>query len=131
LAKTVREQDSKFFSNNSKDISNYLGKYLASWQRVTTILTDSAELDRSIKSRYANFNREFDYVIETQKSYCVLDVENAQAIRQQIKKLVLKPYSEFTTKNSQETYNFNLDRQLKYDCESVEILISRLFDVSY
>lgn len=47
---------------------------------------------------FQNFNREFDYVIETQKQYCVLDVENAQMIRQQIKRLVLKPYAEFTSK---------------------------------
>lgn len=33
-------------------------------------------------------------------------------------------------RNSQEAYNFNLDRQLKYDVESIEIIIDRLFDVA-
>ncbi|KAI6182793.1 Exocyst complex component 7 [Aphelenchoides bicaudatus] len=131
VAKLVREQNPQFFANNQKDIDNYLKKYLQSWQRVTNVLMDGSGLDRSAKTRYANFNKEFDYLIESQKLYSVLDVENAQAIRQQIKRLVLKPYVEFATKNSQEAYNFNLDRQLKYDAESIEIIIDRLFDVTY
>lgn len=84
---------------------------------------DGSGLDRSAKTRYAvryfqfnsdllifkNFNKEFDYLIESQKLYSVLDVENAQAIRQQIKRLVLKPYVEFTTK-----LVWFLQRQLSY-----------------
>lgn len=53
LSKLIQEQDSKFFSNNDKDISNYLKRYLQSWQRVTNVLTQSEGLDKSVKGRYA------------------------------------------------------------------------------
>ena len=77
-----------------------------------------------------NFNREFDNVIEAQKRYCVPDAQNARVIRARVKKLVLAPYVEFTSKNSHESYDFNLDTHLKYDAESIEIIINRLFDAS-
>ncbi|KAI6202822.1 hypothetical protein M3Y94_00484500 [Aphelenchoides besseyi] len=130
LSKLVREQNPQFFSYNEQEIAGHLKKYLQSWNRVTAVLTD-VDADRSVRGKYANFNREFDAVIETQRGYCVADVETAQAIRQRIKQLVLVPYIEFTNKHSQEAYDFNLDRQLKYDAESIEIIIDRLFDVSY
>ncbi|CAD5207334.1 unnamed protein product [Bursaphelenchus okinawaensis] len=112
-----------------QQISGYLKKYLESWNRVLAVLNDNT--NGSVKSKYANFNKEFDNVIAAQKHFCVVDVPTAEYIRKRIKDLVLAPYIEFTRKHSQEAANFNLDRQLKYDAESVEIIINRLFDVSY
>ncbi|KAI6230136.1 hypothetical protein M3Y99_01105600 [Aphelenchoides fujianensis] len=130
LSRLVREQNPQFFAYNEQEIAGHLKKYLQSWNRVVAVLSD-VDADRSVSSKYANFNREFDAVIETQKGYCVADVETAQRIRRQIKSLVLVPYIAFTNKHSHAASDFNLDRQLKYDRESIEIIIERLFDVSY
>lgn len=48
-------------------------------------------------------------------------------IRRKIKELILKPYQEFCNRFSN---NYSMDRQMKYDVESVEIIIDRLFDAS-
>lgn len=53
LAKLIREQNPHFFSQSESEISNYLKKYLQSWQRVTTVLTESSGSDKSVKARYA------------------------------------------------------------------------------
>lgn len=120
---------------------HYLGRYLESWARVVAVLTDASG-DKAVKTKYSvsgganappgqNFNKEFDAVVAAQTHYCVVDVATAELLRRRIKQLVLNPYVDFANKNAREAQNFNLDRQLKYDTESVEIIINRLFDVSY
>ncbi|CAD5211427.1 unnamed protein product [Bursaphelenchus xylophilus] len=130
LKKIARDvKSAQLVSFYEQQITSYLKKYLESWNRVLTVLNDAS--NSSVKSKYANFNKEFDSVIAAQKHFCVVDIPTAEFIRQRIKDMVLAPYIEFTSKHSQEASNFNLDRQLKYDAESVEIIINRLFDVSY
>jgi len=78
-----------------------------------------------------NFTREFDSIVEQQKNYCIADRTMAARARGRIKELVLRPFVEFNKRNSQECAElFETDRQLKYDSETVEMLIDRLFDVT-
>lgn len=65
--------------------------------------------------------------MEAQKIFCVADVQMAKDIRKKIKDLVLRPYQDFCNKHSSA---YSIDRQMKYDVESVEIIIDRLFDAS-
>lgn len=93
-----------------------------------------------------NFNKEFDAIIDAQKNYCLVDLSLAHDIRKKIKELVLKPYKDFNSKwtfffiwfwiyifcrNPRENPDGEMDRALKYDAESVELIIDRLFDVTY
>jgi hypothetical protein len=52
-------------------------------------------------------------------------------IRKRIKDLVLRPYVEFTSRAyiNESSESEVVDRQLKYDAETVELIIDRLFDV--
>jgi len=51
-------------------------------------------------------------------------------IRRRIKDLVLRPYVEFTSRAYVNVSSeLEVDRQLKYDAETVELIIDRLFDV--
>lgn len=59
--------------------------------------------------------------------YCIANLQLAKEIRRKIKEEVLKPYQEFCNKYSK---SYSIDRQMKYDVESVEIIIDRLFDAS-
>lgn len=55
----------------------------------------------------------------------------ANRVRARIKEMVLRPFVEFSKRNSQECAElFETDRQLKYDAETVEMIIDRLFDAT-
>uniref|UniRef100_A0AC34R6Q5 Exocyst complex subunit Exo70 C-terminal domain-containing protein n=1 Tax=Panagrolaimus sp. JU765 TaxID=591449 RepID=A0AC34R6Q5_9BILA len=64
-------------------------------------------------------------LLKRKKNYCVADILMVKEIRRKIKELVLEPYQEFCNRFSK---NYSMDRQMKYDVESVEIIIDRLFD---
>jgi hypothetical protein len=54
----------------------------------------------------------------------------AARVQARIKGFVL-PFVEFSKRNSQECEElFETDRQLKYDAETVEMIIDRLFDAT-
>uniref|UniRef100_A0A183BPK7 Exocyst complex component 7 n=2 Tax=Globodera pallida TaxID=36090 RepID=A0A183BPK7_GLOPA len=70
------------------------------------------------------FNRDFDSIMETQKHFCLADKSAANDVRARIKQIVLRPYIEFSTRNSRECSElFESDRQLKYDAETIEMII--------
>jgi len=115
------------------EIEEYLKRYLISWNKVTAVFSAHNHGDerKASKSIYSNFNKEFESVIDAQKNYCLVDISLAYDIRKRIKELVLKPYVEFSSRDSREYSEQELDRQIKYDAESVELIIDRLFDVTY
>jgi len=119
-------QLSNFYKN---EINDYLSRYLRSWTRVTSVfaISEFADEKRAVRTCFSNFNKEFDSVVEAQKIFCVADVQMAKEIRKKIKDLVLRPYQDFCNKHSNA---YSIDRQMKYDVESVEIIIDRLFDAS-
>uniref|UniRef100_A0A914EGZ8 Exocyst complex component 7 n=1 Tax=Acrobeloides nanus TaxID=290746 RepID=A0A914EGZ8_9BILA len=127
----ISEQNDQISSFYEAEISSYTKKYLKSWQKVAAgfNLSELADEKRAIKMCYANFNKEFETILEAQKHYCIAEISLAVEIRNRIKGIVLRPFTEFTTKHSEDIYS-SIDRQLKYDVESIEMMIDRLFDSS-
>uniref|UniRef100_A0A7E4ZTG7 Exocyst complex component 7 n=2 Tax=Panagrellus redivivus TaxID=6233 RepID=A0A7E4ZTG7_PANRE len=112
------------------EIKTYLSKYLECWSKVTAVfnLAEGVDERKAVRYCYSNFNREFDAVVDSQKNFCVADVQMAREIRRSVKDLVLRPYADFCSRHTNDSYS--IDRQLKYDVESIEIIINRLFDAS-
>jgi hypothetical protein len=55
----------------------------------------------------------------------------AANVKKSIKNFVLQPFVEFSKKNSQECSElFESDTLLKYDAETIEMIIDRLFDAT-
>uniref|UniRef100_A0A1I8B1W5 Exocyst complex component 7 n=1 Tax=Meloidogyne hapla TaxID=6305 RepID=A0A1I8B1W5_MELHA len=116
------------------DAESYLQQFLKGWARIGEIFSadfGQGEEKRSVKSIFTVFTRDFDAIVEQQKIYCVADQITAANVRARIKSLVLQPFVEFSKKNSQECSElFEADRQLKYDAETIEMIIDRLFDAT-
>ncbi|KAE9551132.1 hypothetical protein FO519_005667 [Halicephalobus sp. NKZ332] len=100
-------QLSNFYKN---EIADFLSKYLRSWTRVTSVfaVSDFADEKRAIRTCFANFNKEFDSVVEAQRIFCIADVQMAKEIRKKIKDLVLRPYQDFCNKHSMNRKKLNI-----------------------
>lgn len=99
---------------------------------VRAIFTVSNDILIFIKKFFVqNFIRDFDSLVELQKNYCFADQAMTANVRLRIKELVLNPFVSFSKRYSHECAElFETDRQLKYDAETVEMIIDRLFDAS-
>uniref|UniRef100_A0A915DWT1 ADP-ribosylation factor-related protein 1 n=1 Tax=Ditylenchus dipsaci TaxID=166011 RepID=A0A915DWT1_9BILA len=91
--------DGQLLSFYESEIEEYLKRYLISWTKVTAVFLAYSHSDerKAAKFVYSNFNKEFE---------------------KRIKELVLKPYAEFTSRESSQMAELELDRQLKYDADA-------------
>lgn len=128
LMSILDSSNGQVLSFYQSEIDKYLNRYIQTWSKITAIFDDK----RSAKFVYSSFNKEFDSLIDLQKNYCLVDLSLAHNIRKRIKEIVLKPYVEFNSRNSYDCAETDTDRQqLKYDAESIGLIIDRLFDISY
>nr|CAD2158708.1 unnamed protein product [Meloidogyne enterolobii] len=134
LLALLQGDQTAFPSSFETEAESYLQQFLKVWAKVGDVFNSDlgpGEDKRSVKSIFTVFTREFDAIVEQQKIYCVADQITANNVRMRIKSLVLQPFLEFSKKNSQECSElFEADRQLKYDAETIEMIIDRLFDAT-
>ncbi|CAK5074674.1 unnamed protein product [Meloidogyne enterolobii] len=134
LLALLQGDQTAFPSSFETEAESYLQQFLKVWSKVGEVFNADlgpGEEKRSVKSIFTVFTREFDAIVEQQKIYCVADQITANNVRMRIKSLVLQPFVEFSKKNSQECSElFEADRQLKYDAETIEMIIDRLFDAT-
>uniref|UniRef100_A0AC34G2F1 Exocyst complex component 7 n=1 Tax=Panagrolaimus sp. ES5 TaxID=591445 RepID=A0AC34G2F1_9BILA len=89
------ERSEQLASFYRTEITEYLTKYLKSWQRISNIFSSFDSDKRAIKAIYSAFNKEFDAIIEAQKFYTISDPRMVVEIRRKVKDLVLRPYQDF------------------------------------
>ncbi|CAK5088578.1 unnamed protein product [Meloidogyne enterolobii] len=134
LLALLQGDQTAFPSSFETEAESYLQQFLKVWSKVGEVFNADlgpGEEKRSVKSIFTVFTREFDAIVEQQKIYCVADQITANNVRMRIKSLILQPFVEFSKKNSQECSElFEADRQLKYDAETIEMIIDRLFDAT-
>uniref|UniRef100_A0A914I880 Exocyst complex component 7 n=1 Tax=Globodera rostochiensis TaxID=31243 RepID=A0A914I880_GLORO len=138
---SLQQHQPQLLSTCETEAEKCLQQYLESWAKIGALFAAgnadgweaSGEQQRkAVKAIFTAFNRDFDTIMETQKHFCLADKSAANDVRARIKQIVLRPYIEFSTRNSRECSElFESDRQLKYDAETIEMIIDSLFDATF
>jgi hypothetical protein len=110
--------------------------YLISWTHLVAPLndlsipnTDLNNHDRqALKDKFKTFNADFEDAQKVQSRYTVPDPELRQQLVRDIKAAVMSVYSRFWARYSPSGFTSNPEKYLKYDSNTVELMLSRLFD---
>lgn len=123
----VMKDDINLTSFYQMEISNCVEKYLVSWQRVSSIVSQPLiDIDkRQLKAIYNTFEKELEQILEAQKNYTVVDGAYAYLIKLRIKEMILKNHERFYAIM---TESIGGDKNFKYDALSIEVVIDELFD---
>ncbi|KAL3073256.1 hypothetical protein niasHT_031204 [Heterodera trifolii] len=138
----LQQHQPKLLSTCEAEAEKFLQQYLESWGKIGALFAPPGNSDgwetsgeqqrKAVKAVFTAFNRDFDAIIESQKHFCLADKTAADDVRARIKKIVLRPFIEFSTRNSRECSElFETDRQLKYDAETIEMVIDSLFYATF
>ncbi|KAL3094212.1 hypothetical protein niasHT_023645 [Heterodera trifolii] len=138
----LQQHQPKLLSTCEAEAEKFLQQYLESWGKIGALFAPPGNSDgwetsgeqqrKAVKAVFTAFNRDFDTIIESQKHFCLADKTAADDVRTRIKKIVLRPFIEFSTRNSRECSElFETDRQLKYDAETIEMVIDSLFYATF
>jgi len=119
--------------------------YSQSWARVlgyiwsaddiqTSILQAPGKLDdrycRTIKEKFAGFNKEIDEISNTQKSYSIPDVELRESLKRDNKEYICPKYNSFYEKYANVPFTKNHDKYVRYTPAQVSSLIDSFFDAA-
>uniref|UniRef100_A0A0N4Z6G2 Exocyst complex component 7 n=1 Tax=Parastrongyloides trichosuri TaxID=131310 RepID=A0A0N4Z6G2_PARTI len=126
---TVMKDDINLTSFYQMEISNCVEKYLVSWQKISSIVSQPLiDIDkRQLKVIYSIFEKELEQILETQKNYTVVDGLHSKFIKSRIKEMILKNHERFYVTMSE---TIGGDKNFKYDAGSLEVVIDELFDNS-
>ena len=119
--------------------------YSQSWARVlgyiwsaddiqTAILQAPGKLEdrycRTIKEKFAGFNKEIDEISNTQKSYSIPDVELRESLKRDNKEYICPKYNSFYEKYANVPFTKNHDKYVRYTPAQVSSLIDSFFDAA-
>jgi exocyst complex protein 7 len=119
--------------------------YSQSWARVlgfiwsaddipVAILQAPGKLDdrycRTIKEKYAGFNKEIDEISGTQKSYSIPDVELRESLKRDNKEYICPKYNGFYEKYANVPFTKNHEKYVRYTPAQVSSLIDSFFDAA-
>uniref|UniRef100_A0A915AB17 Exocyst complex component 7 n=1 Tax=Parascaris univalens TaxID=6257 RepID=A0A915AB17_PARUN len=129
----VCEHNSEVRSFYKSEITQFTNKYLQSWNRVLSTISQNAiafDDKQALRSALLAFNVEFDKLLSVQRNYCLADVKLSREIRERIKKAVCDSYADFYARINRSPHSKSFEKHLKYTPESLEVVIDRLFDVT-
>ena len=120
--------------------------YSQSWARVLgfvwsshddipiAILHAPGKLDdrycRTIKEKFAGFNKEIDEISSTQKSYSIPDVELRESLKRDNKEYICPKYNSFYEKYANIPFTKNHEKYVRYTPAQVSSLIDSFFDAA-
>lgn len=122
-----------------KRLRQELDVYMQSWQPLLTTLMDTTILQQGqlskadrqvIKDKFRKFNDEFEECYKSQKKYAVPDLDLRAQLIKDIKQIVVPMYTRFLDKYSKTQFTENPGKYLKFDVNTMEMLINKFFDPS-
>ncbi|CAG8675218.1 14509_t:CDS:10 [Funneliformis caledonium] len=145
VLKSIRTQ---FFSileeigyKYEKMVKRYNDGYLDTWKpcfanlmdsvvRGGTLKTALSNEKGNVKEKFKNFNTEFEEMYKVHKGYAIPDLELRSQVIKDIKMVLMPMYIRFLEKHQQSEFSKNPTKYIKYDPQSLENLVNRLFDGS-
>ncbi|KAJ3262243.1 Exocyst complex component 7 [Boothiomyces macroporosus] len=131
-----------------KQMDNYRNRSLAltcSWAPTIELLMDTTKISEGgkivtslskaqkdgVKEKFKNFNKEFDEIFATQKTYAIPDVELRAQIIKEIRQVLCPMYNRFYDRYTTSVeFTKNVDKYIKYNKEELNGLIDKFFDSS-
>lgn len=118
--------------------------YSRSWERLlnfiwsddipTALLMAPGKLSdkncRTIKEKFAGFNKEIEDISHTQRSYSVPDVELRESLKRDNKEYILPKYTAFYDKYANVAFTKNPEKYVRYTPAQVSALIDCFFDAT-
>ncbi|CAG8569094.1 9788_t:CDS:10 [Funneliformis mosseae] len=145
VLKSIRTQ---FFSileeigyKYEKMVKRYNDGYLDTWKpcfanlmdsvvRGGTLKTALSNEKGNVKEKFKNFNTEFEEMYKVHKGYAIPDLELRSQVIKDIKMVLMPMYIRFLEKHQQSEFSKNPTKYIKYDPQTLENLVNRLFDGS-
>ncbi|KAJ3325189.1 Exocyst complex component 7 [Boothiomyces sp. JEL0866] len=128
-----------------KTIKKQMDNYRNSWAPTIELLMDTTKISDGgkivtslskaqkdgVKEKFKNFNKEFDEIFATQKTYAIPDVELRAQIIKEIRQVLCPMYNRFYDRYTTSVeFTKNVDKYIKYNKEELNSLIDKFFDSS-
>ena len=85
---------------------------------------------RTIKEKFAGFNKEIEEISSTQKSYSIPDVELRESLKRDNKEYICPKYNSFYEKYANVQFTKNPEKYVRYTPAQVSSLIDSFFDAA-
>ncbi|KAI9267397.1 Cullin repeat-like-containing domain protein [Sporodiniella umbellata] len=125
----------------SKLVKKQLDAYQDSWKPCVENLMDVTYVrggaikspmgnndKQSIKDKFRNFNTEFEEMARAQQSYAIPDPELRNQVRRDAKNVLVPMYGRFLDKYKKVEFSKNQSKYIKYDKETINAMLSHLFE---
>ncbi|KAJ3033862.1 hypothetical protein HK097_004708, partial [Rhizophlyctis rosea] len=81
-----------------------------------------------VKERFKTFNTEFEDLYKSQKNYAVPDVDLRAQLMRDVKISLVPMYNRFYGRWANVEFTSNPQKYIKYDPESLEVMVDKFFD---